>query len=204
MTMYLQAMRHSHQIFSLQLGGCVRESAGAQFEDATNGLRSMDGTKGSWELPLQPHNGGIEPDWTWAGDEHAARREAAERLTANYEGIVKFAARGAGKKGMPRYGAPLSDPNAISNEAVQTAVDQVLRTVCLALLEGTDKLDVTMSEMATVMAKQGGKEYAGGVVASLAYLRDRVGVPRDMRLPAAQQLRAHLNWAIGNILDASA
>lgn len=150
-------------------------SAGAPFEDAINGLRSMDGTKGSWELPLQPHNGGIEPDWTWAGDEQAARREAAERISANYESIVRFAARGAGSKGMPRYGAALSDPNAIPNDAVQTTVDQVLRTVCLALLEGTDKFDVTMSEMATVIAKQGGKEYAGGVVASLAYLRDRVG-----------------------------
>jgi glutathione S-transferase len=185
------------------LGGCVRAPAGAQFEDAINGLRSMDGTKGSWELPLQPHNGGIEPDWTWAGDEQAARREAVERISANHEAIVKFSARGAGSKGMPRYGAALSDPNAISNEAVQTAVDKVLRTGCLALLEGTDKLDVSMSEMATVIVKEGGEVYSGGVVASLAYLRDRIGVPRDMRLPAAQQLRAHLNWAIGKILDAT-
>jgi glutathione S-transferase len=33
-------------------------------------------------------------------------------------------------------------------------------------------------------------------VASCAYLRDRIGVPRDLDLPAARQLRAHLNWFI--------
>lgn len=35
-----------------------------------------------------------------------------------------------------------------------------------------------------------------GVASSLVYLRDRVGVPRDMPLAAARQFRAHLNWAI--------
>ena len=29
---------------------------------------------------------------------------------------------------------------------------------------------------------------------SLAYFRDRIGVPRDMSYPAARQLRAHINW----------
>ena len=38
--------------------------------------------------------------------------------------------------------------------------------------------------------------------ASAAYLRDRVGVPRDMPLPAARQFRAHLNWFIDKVQQA--
>ena len=37
------------------------------------------------------------------------------------------------------------------------------------------------------------------VIAAASYLRDRVGVPRDLPLPAARQLRAHLNWLIDSL-----
>merc|ERR1712194_730540 len=183
-----------------QLGGCSYEKSGEPYERAINGDRTLDGTRGSWALPLQKHSGGVEPDWGWCGDESAALREATERLTFNHMNIVKFASRGAGKKGMPPYGAPLADPNATSNEAVPASVDATLRVISLAMLEGTDKVDSAMAEVASAIVKEGGESFSQDVVNSLSYLRDRIGVPRDMRLPAARQFRAHLNWAIGKIM----
>lgn len=189
-----------------QLGGCVSEPGGKDFEAAINGIKSLNDRRniGSWELPLEPHNGGIEPDWEWAGDEDAAKREASERVTANHAAIVQFAARGAGSKGFPGYGAALSDPNATPNKEVQPAVDHMMRLICLALLHGTEAHAKGLEDSVDVIVSSGGKEFAGAVIASLSYMRDRVGVPRDMKLPAARQLRAHLNWAIGALLDKAA
>lgn len=184
-----------------QLGGCISIPEGKKYQAAINGERSLDGSQGSWELPLQPHNGGVEPDWSWAGDETAAKREAVERVTGNFDNIVKFAARGAGKKGMPPYSAPLADPNAVPNDAVLTSVASVLRVVCAAMLNGVTSRESTLADIARIIANAG-PDFSNGVINSLSYLRDRVGVPRDMRLPAARQLRAHLNWSIGKILAA--
>jgi glutathione S-transferase len=65
-----------------------------------------------------------------------------------------------------------------------------LRAVAHALLTGTGSSTL----------KVGNGPHAGEeTVASLSYLRDRVGVPRDLPLPAARQLRAHLNWAIHSL-----
>jgi len=186
-----------------QLGGCRYEPGCEPYEKAINGERTLDGSRGSWELPLIPHNGGVEPDWTWAAaTDGVAQREAVERVSANHEAIVKFACRGAGKKGVPPVMAPLSDPNAVPSEVVQSAVDACLRMVLQALLEGVESQNDPMTTLATTIVKEGGADFAMGVIDSLAYLRDRVGVPRDMKLPAARQLRAHLNWAIAKLSDA--
>ena len=181
-----------------QLGGCVSEPGSEQFQAAINGQ-----SRSGWRLPLTPHNDGIEPDWAWAGglagDESIAMREAAERVSANHVAIVAFACRGAGKEGFPNYGAPLSDPNAVSNEAVQPLVDAVLRVVCSKLLAEDEDHDSAINSIQSLWMKEGGSEVIDLVIKSLQYMRDRVGVPRDMRLPAARQLRAHVNWAIDGL-----
>jgi glutathione S-transferase len=179
-----------------QLGGCVSEEGSGPFQDSINGVN------GSWDLPLAPDNNGLEPDWSFAGDEAAAKREAVERVTSNFQAISSFAARGAGKSGRS-YGAPLSDPNAVSNESIQPFVHAAIMVVCSKLLSESDAeiaaCDKTMNNLVTAWKNEGGNEVIDKVAMSLAYLRDRVGVPRDMRLPAARQLRAHLNWAIATL-----
>ena len=119
-----------------------------------------------------------------------ARHEAAHKLITNYENIVKFACRGMGEPGRKQFGAPLADPYAVPNLNYETRVDECLRRVAQALIEGTAQPGES-SVSPSKDAKSVGK--------CLSYLRDRVGVPRDMSYPAAMQLRAHLNWCIDSL-----
>lgn len=67
-----------------------------------------------------------------------------------------------------------------------------------ALLVGVEAKQA--SPQALAAAGGGGAGHEGAAVApALAYLRDRVCVPRDLKLPAARQFRAHLNWAIDTL-----
>jgi len=53
----------------------------------------------------------LEP-LTTAETPHKDRLEAAAKMVCNHEAIVRFAARGAGKKGSRPVRAPLADPTA--------------------------------------------------------------------------------------------
>ena len=87
-----------------------------------------------------------------------------------------------------QFQAPLADPYAEPAEEYSTDVDTLLRQVISALLDGYQNVPPLQFE-------EGSDEYIKGKLRlCLAYLRDRVGVPRDMTYPAARQLRAHLNW----------
>jgi glutathione S-transferase len=112
--------------------------------------------------------------------------------------LAAFAARGGSKGGKnPRktFQAPLADPYANPDEDVLPLVDAALRIVCQALL--SESVDDTNLKSDLVNAVPSGAR--GDVVQSLIYLRERVGVPRDMPLAAARYLRAQLNWAIDSL-----
>ena len=69
-----------------------------------------------------------------------------------------------------------------------------LRHVADALLKGVYAKQSSSQGLQLGSDGQEGSHPGKPVYMSLAYLRDRVGVPRDLPFPAARQLRAHLNW----------
>ena len=72
-----------------------------------------------------------------------------------------------------------------------------MRHVAAALLDGPE---AASQKLHVGMASANGNALPGTPVCmSAAYLRNRVGVPRDLPLPAARQLRAHLNWLIDEL-----
>jgi len=132
----------------------------------------------------------------------ACRQMAGWKLSDNGKNVARFAARG-GREGAKnprnRFGAELADPYAAPDESVIPYVDAALRVVCEALLgdEQSDKehmafLESLQPKLRSVVPDDKTED----VMASLAYVRDRVGVPRDLPLASGRQLRAHLNWAI--------
>jgi glutathione S-transferase len=135
----------------------------------------------------------------------ACRLYAAYKLSHNGVNVARFAARGgpSGAKNMRKtFQAPLADPYAEPDANLQPTVDAVLRVICNALLDVENSKNGGLpsdSLQEQLLAAIPEKKQVPGVVSSLAYLRDRVGVPRDMPLAAARYLRAYLNWGIDTL-----
>lgn len=171
---------------------------GFSVADAAPYSKVINGGDGeAWQLPLNlgpDGHGKVEPLAPLQSvSDVAACHEAAYKLLANHQAVTRFAARGAGEPGMPQFQAPLADPYAKPNEDVLPTVDICLRHIAHALLEGTE----AAAPLAAADLGQNGRRPA--VASSLAYLRDRVGVPRDMGQAAAMHFRAHINWMIAQL-----
>jgi len=153
-----------------------------------------------------PINWSTDPEpWTRAQAKapmSSHRIEAAWSLIRNHKAVARFCCRAAGSdvgawaRGNP-YRAELADPYARPNPALVDAVDAVLLRVAAALLRNEPEL---LQGLGSVAEASGAQEGALAQVGPcLAYLRDRIGVPRDMRLPAAKLLRAYLGEAIARL-----
>ena len=92
--------------------------------------------------------------------------------------------------------APLADPRAIPATALAPLVDMSLRLTAATLLDGEGgKMMVDAQRQLRALDAEAAEPLAD----ALLYLRDRIGVPRDMDYAAARQCRAHLTWAIGQL-----
>mmetsp|Transcript_14419 Transcript_14419/g.21029 ORF Transcript_14419/g.21029 Transcript_14419/m.21029 type:complete len:486 (+) Transcript_14419:59-1516(+) len=166
-----------------QTGRATFDSGSDQFREA------IDGVGNNWELPLV---GSVSYDRIY-GDDSEAKIEAAAALIRGSEFLVPFAMRAIGVR-KRTVSAPLADPDAQPVLWGKEYVEQALFGVALALIDGTEApeaIDASKSIPADEQRK---------VIASLAYLRDRIGVPRDMSPGAARQLRCHLNWFCRSML----
>lgn len=157
----------------------------------------IGGRDGSWRLPLPPLSvADLEPYGPHIDQgEEASRHEAALKLCRNHDAITKFACRGAGQPGRKQFDAPLADPYAVPALDYVADVDTLLRTVTHALLDGN-----AAATQVEIEPDARGSPASADLAKCLGYLRDRIGVPRDMSYPAARQLRAHLNWAADALL----
>ncbi|KAG0590092.1 hypothetical protein KC19_1G071100 [Ceratodon purpureus] len=130
----------------------------------------INGKNGSWDLPLKPE------ETAWGFDDGTgkggAKEEAARTLIKNHEKVVSFALR------------PVRD-----GEKYKEMVDLAFHLVANALMLGVENVPDSVNP----------STFPPQVAVAAAYLRDRVGVPRDMSYPAARQLRAHLNWLIRSL-----
>ncbi|KAJ8901215.1 hypothetical protein NDN08_007064 [Rhodosorus marinus] len=170
-----------------QYGNAFSEEGSEEFR------RFVDGLDGSWTLPVSALDENYpEEDRSAKTTELEYRIEAAASVARNAEKIARFALRGIGKR--PRtVTAPLADPDATPGNHI-AEVEHALRLLILLLISGDQDLDTSPIEASKRTE----------VATSLAYMRDRIGVPRDMSFGSARQLRAHINRFNEILLGSSA
>jgi glutathione S-transferase len=183
--------------------------------------KSILGLDGSWHLPLS-HDDPLQPlyegpplplcileavgltadsDGSYRSSDPtimalACRTMAAWKLAGNGINVAKFAARG-GPKGAKNvrktFQAQLADPYAEPDVELESTVDAALRVVCTALMDvSVPETNMHAAQLKAVVPS----DKMNGVADCFSYLRDRVGVPRDLPLASARYLRAYLNWGI--------
>ena len=161
-----------------QIGGCQFLPESEPFAAEIGG--------GAWKINKKPSEC-FEPMLPF--DEVAARRDAIRRVIANKDNLVTFALRGISNRGR-RYGAPLANPEADTTgaNAYRPAVDVALRQIVSTMLHANSNVDSNTNTKKIVEGYP-----VNEVKECLLYVRDRVGVPRDMTVHGARQFRAYIN-----------
>ena len=140
----------------------------------------------------------LQPGWDDLYE--TANTEAAYRLLQNLEAIVKFASRPAGPKGIGKWAGGRPDRAKLADPYAEPAKEsKTLGDIRSALVAVADNLLLNDDGQKQYLLSSGDVSDAKTTALCLAYLRDRVGVPRDMSFPAARSLRCHLNGAIAQL-----
>ena len=165
------------------------------------GMVNVDGT--SCDEPSMPAGLMSRSDWILKTPESKAmsyRNMAGSKLIKNSENVVKFSCRGGSggsKNRRKSFAAVLADPYAAHDDGMVEIVGEIL-SVIAAALTSNDELNhtSTLAECSGNLPRLRDDERKEAVKC-LEYFRDRIGVPRDMGIGEARELRAHLNWVIG-------